>query len=104
MSPILKERFLYARRNHVQDVKLIDVDLCKSDIYSLGITFLQAATNININDINESEDHMETCEKALQKTNLPQIIQNTIMHMLTYDEKQRINTYSLVEVMYDCFY
>ena len=71
MSPILKERFLHARKKKLQDVKLIDVDLFKSDIYSLGLTFLQAATNIDISIINESEDHMKMCEEALEATTLP---------------------------------
>ena len=71
MSPILKERFLHARQNNMQDVKLINVDLFKSDIYSLGLTFLQAATNIDISIINESEDHMKMCEEALEATTLP---------------------------------
>ena len=48
MSPILKSRFLYAEENNIQEIKLIDVDLFKSDIYSLGLTFLQAATGLEI--------------------------------------------------------
>ena len=71
MAPILKNSFMHARENNLQDVKLIDVDLFKSDIYSLGLTFLQAATNIDISDINESEDHMKKCEDALDATDLP---------------------------------
>ena len=71
MSPILKERFLIAKDDHKKEIELTDVDLFKSDIYSLGLTFLKATTNIQINVINESEDNMKICEKALEDTLLP---------------------------------
>ena len=43
---------------------------------------------------------MIECEEALEKTNLPQYIQNTILHMLAFDEVNRITTYSLFEYLF----
>ena len=71
MSPVLKRSYMHAMENNIDDVKLIDVDLFKSDIYSLGLTFLQAATKMEIKGINESEEHMKKCEEALEATDLP---------------------------------
>ena len=62
MAPILKSRYLAARQNVLEDVKMIDIDLFKADVYSLGLTFLQAATNLKIDKINESPDYMELAE------------------------------------------
>ena len=71
MAPILKSSYLAARKNVLEDVKMIDIDLFKADVYSLGLTFLQAATNLKIDKINESADYMELAEKELIKTQFP---------------------------------
>ena len=46
MSPIMKKSYLQAIKNKSIEIPLVDVDIFKADIYSLGLTFLKAATNI----------------------------------------------------------
>ena len=59
MSPVLKEKYMQAQKDPEAEVELIVNDLFKSDVYSLGLTLLKAATNMDISHINESEEHIK---------------------------------------------
>ena len=54
-----------------QELDLLEIDLFKADIYSLGITLIEAATAMNIRFVNDSEKELIRCEEALEKTKLP---------------------------------
>ena len=50
---------------------MVESDLFKSDIYSLGLTFFKAATNIKVDKINESREGMKIVEDELDKVLYP---------------------------------
>ena len=57
--------------NNLKEVEMVVSDLFKSDIYSLGLTFFKAATNINIDTINEKIENLKIVEDHLDKTQYP---------------------------------
>ena len=115
LSPKLKREFLKAINNPNKFIEYSEIDLFKADIFSLGLTFLEVVTDMNISDIllqcscfqqcsctnllavNDSEKHIVHCVEALAKTKLPIQIQQTILHMIAWEEKHRIPSYALYQ-------
>ena len=48
-----------------------EVDLFKCDIYSLGITYIEAVTDLNIKGLNSNPGSIDKCAAALEQTDLP---------------------------------
>ena len=71
MSPILKERFLHARQNNMQDVKLINVDLSSTDqageegTNKRGKPATKAATKVGRGGLMEGEVRIHAHHPAL---------------------------------------
>ena len=53
MDPIIYDQYLNNLKSN-EEKKCSSLDLFKSDIYSLGLTLLKAATNCDIKNINKS--------------------------------------------------
>ena len=71
LSPKLKREFLKAINNPNKFIEYSEKDLFKADIFSLGLTFLEVVTDMDIIDINNSKKHIVNCVNALSKTKLP---------------------------------
>jgi serine/threonine protein kinase len=74
------------------------LDLYKADIYSLGVTLYQVASCLNpnkVNQINESEEEMETVKHDIHKLKLPLEIKQTILSMMSFNPDNRIASFSL---------
>ena len=47
--------------------ELAEFDPYKADIFSLGVTYVKALTNVKYDKINESQNYFEKCTKELRK-------------------------------------
>ena len=85
LSPKLKREYLEAINDPNEFIEYSEKDLFKSDIYSLGLTFLKVVTDMDISDINDSKMKIENCAESLSKIKLPIQIQQTILHMIAWE-------------------
>jgi len=76
-------------------------DLFKADIYPLGLTFYAIATGKDIAGLNQSPQNEEIIVEEIEKLNYPLCVKQTITHMLAYDNRKRIPTYSLYMCLRD---
>jgi hypothetical protein len=74
MDPILYESFLkYSNRRNRRDntVPRAVVDLFKTDVYSMGLSLLNAAIGVLIKWYNSPESNFQDCYKTVHELALP---------------------------------
>ena len=64
MDPVLYQQVKNYKKSEA-------VDLYKTDILSLGVTFIECLININVNKINKTKFKFNDCYEKLHKTDLP---------------------------------
>ena len=70
MDPILHKSYLIWQRNKRITPKAV-VDLFKTDIYSMGLSLLNAATGKSIKSINTEKNKFQDCYKMVHELALP---------------------------------
>ncbi len=100
MDPILYQSYLTFLQNKRIKPRAI-ADLFKTDIYSMGLSLLNAATGKSVGRINTDKNMFQYCYSAVHRLALPIQIKQLILHMIQFDPKDRIPTVSLFNALSD---
>ena len=87
LSPILKKTYLAMIEGKLW--RTVNHNPIKSDVYSLGLTFLHMASLLQP-CLNSGDNLKEKIEKAVNVLKYSDVVKNILREMLVIDEKKRI--------------